>query len=203
MIGLLISLAVISTLVGVVYFSDATDSPNVVGEILQEAQPAARESAQSAVEAAKDAARALEAASRGESRPVAPATPELGPLTPITIGATAVKASIARTPKERTAGLSGVLELPEDVVKLFVFDVLGPQSIWMKEMLFALDIMWLDKSGVVVHVETNVAPETFPTSFSSPVPALYVIEAQAGFVETHGIKLGAVADLAKVVESNL
>jgi len=66
----------------------------------------------------------------------------------------------------------------------------GEHSIWMKDMNYAIDILWVAQEGNIVHIEENVSPDTFPTSFSSPTPAWYVVEATAGFVSTHGIELG-------------
>lgn len=109
---------------------------------------------------------------------------------PARIGSTTLKASVADSLQERIQGLSGTPFLPEDVVKLFVFGTAGSHSIWMKDMNYALDIIWLDEEGLIVHIEENVAPETYPESFASPVPAWYVVEANAGFVERHGIKNG-------------
>jgi uncharacterized membrane protein (UPF0127 family) len=60
----------------------------------------------------------------------------------------------------------------------------------MKDMNYALDIMWAAEGGEIVHIEENVSPETFSTSFSSPTPAWYVVEANAGFVAQHQIALG-------------
>jgi uncharacterized membrane protein (UPF0127 family) len=57
-------------------------------------------------------------------------------------------------------------------------------------MNYSLDIMWATQAGDIVHIEENVSPETYPKSFSSPVPAWYVVEANAGFVERHKIVLG-------------
>lgn len=91
---------------------------------------------------------------------------------------------------ERIQGLSDTPALPVDVVKLFVFGSGGEQAIWMKDMEYALDIIWADKEGKIVHIEKNVAPETYPKSFSSPVPAWYVIEANAGFVASSSIEVG-------------
>lgn len=109
---------------------------------------------------------------------------------PARIGSTSFQASVADTLSERIKGLSNTPFLPEDVVKLFVFGVAGSHSIWMKDMNYALDILWLDEEGLIVHIEENITPETYPKSFSSPVPAWYVVEANAGFVEKHSIKIG-------------
>lgn len=114
-----------------------------------------------------------------------------GPTAPMQIGTVAVAASIARTPAERVQGLSGTPFLPEDVVKLFVFDEPGAHGIWMKDMRYPIDIAWVDEGGIIVHVEASVDPATYPTSFSSPVPALYVIEANAGFFTQNEITVGS------------
>jgi uncharacterized membrane protein (UPF0127 family) len=118
-----------------------------------------------------------------------------GPLTAIRIGATLVQASVADTPAERIAGLSNTPLLPPGVVKLFVFDTDGPQSIWMKDMRYSIDILWLDQSGLVVHTVSDVSPDTYPNSFASPVPARYVIEARSGFVVEQGIVVGTPVSL--------
>jgi uncharacterized membrane protein (UPF0127 family) len=109
---------------------------------------------------------------------------------PILIGSTTVLASVADSLPERIAGLSNTPYLPENVVKLFAFASLGSHSIWMKDMKYALDIIWVAEDGSIVHIEEDVKPETYPESFASPTPAWYVIEANTGFVAKHGIKLG-------------
>lgn len=109
---------------------------------------------------------------------------------PIVIGDASVLASVADTIPERIKGLSDTPYLPENVVKLFVFGAEGPHSIWMKDMNYAIDIIWARRDGEIVHIEEAVAPETFPESFSSPVPAWYVIETNAGFVAAKGIERG-------------
>ncbi len=111
-------------------------------------------------------------------------------LVPVTIGDVAVQASVADSLPERIQGLSGTPYLPEGVVKLFAFGAEGEHAIWMKDMKYSLDIIWVSKTGSVVHIEENVAPETYPDSFSSPKPAWYVIEANAGFVASSSIKVG-------------
>lgn len=110
--------------------------------------------------------------------------------TPITIGSTTVAASVAETLPERIKGLSGTPYLPEGLVKLFVFGQEGTHAIWMKDMNYAIDIIWIAKSGEVIHIEESVAPETYPESFASPTPVWYVVEANAGFVLENNIQLG-------------
>jgi uncharacterized membrane protein (UPF0127 family) len=111
-------------------------------------------------------------------------------LVPIVIGATAVQASVADSLPERIKGLSDTPYLPDGVVKLFAFGAEGEHGIWMKDMKYPLDIIWVAKSGTIVHIEENISPETYPESFSSPTPAWYVIEANAGFVASTSLKVG-------------
>ena len=70
-------------------------------------------------------------------------------LIPVTIGSTSVQASVADSLPERIQGLSDTPSLPTGVVKLFVFGSGGPQSIWMKDMNYAIDIMWADEKGLI------------------------------------------------------
>lgn len=109
---------------------------------------------------------------------------------PIFIDGVVVEASVADSMSTRIKGLSGTPFLPDHVVKLFAFGVAGSHSIWMKDMNYPLDIIWFDNDGVIVHIEENVSPSTFPESFASPEPAWYVIEANAGFVASNTIAVG-------------
>lgn len=114
---------------------------------------------------------------------------------PLQIGSATVKASVADSLPERIRGLSDTPFLPEDVVKLFVFNALGNHSIWMKDMNYSIDILWATKEGEIVHIEENISPETYPASFESPTPAWYVVEANAGFVKANGIVVGSTISL--------
>ncbi len=117
------------------------------------------------------------------------------PLVPMTIGDKAVEASVAKTPNERRRGLSNTPFLPPGVVKLFVFEELGEWGFWMQDMNYPIDIIWLDEIGEVVHIETDVLPDTYPETFTPDALALYVIETEAGFAAEHDIRIGTTVDL--------
>jgi len=108
----------------------------------------------------------------------------------MTIGEIPVKASIADSWPERILGLSDTPFLPEDVVKLFIFDTPGLHSIWMKDMNYPIDIIWVSGTGVIVDIKESALPESFPASFSSTVDAVYVIETVAGFAEKFRVAIG-------------
>ena len=101
-----------------------------------------------------------------------------------------VAIEIADTPALREKGLSGREELGENEGMLFVFDSSSPRSFWMKDMHFPIDIIWIGEDKKVAGVSANISPNTFPQSFSSPVPVPYVLEVSAGWTERHGITPG-------------
>lgn len=111
-------------------------------------------------------------------------------LIPILIGSTTVQASLADSLPERIKGLSDTPYLPDGIVKLFAFGAEGEHSIWMKDMNYPIDIIWVEKGGAIVHIKQNIEPQTYPESFASPKPAWYVIETPAGFVAQSGIFVG-------------
>ncbi len=107
----------------------------------------------------------------------------------VVIGDKSIRIETAVTRQERETGLSGRLSLEKGSGMLFIFDNDGPQPIWMKDMNFSIDIMWIDVNKKVVHIEENVSPDTFPRAFSSTVNARYVLEVPAGSVQEYGIKI--------------
>jgi uncharacterized membrane protein (UPF0127 family) len=111
------------------------------------------------------------------------------------IGTVPVKASVAKTWPERIQGLSGTPFLPEDVVKLFIFDSPGLHSIWMKDMLYAIDIIWVNAGGEIVSIKESATPESFPESFLPEAEAVYVIETAVGFSARHNLKIGDMVTL--------
>lgn len=77
---------------------------------------------------------------------------------------------------------------------LFIFEDQGIRSMWMLNMQFSLDIMWIDAQGNVVHIEKDTQPcksalETMTCTFTNGngEEAKYVLEVAAGFVDKFGI----------------
>jgi uncharacterized membrane protein (UPF0127 family) len=91
---------------------------------------------------------------------------------------------------ERIRGLSLHSPLEDNQGMLFVFPEDDLYGFWMKDMLFPIDIIWIDKNLVIVHIETNVLPETYPKVFSPSVPARYVLELSAGQSDFLKLKIG-------------
>ena len=92
--------------------------------------------------------------------------------------------------KSREKGLSGRASLAKNEVMIFKFDTDDYHQIWMKDMKFAIDIVWTDAGKKVVYVEKAVAPETYPKTFAPDVPARYVLELSNGRADSLGIAVG-------------
>ncbi len=101
---------------------------------------------------------------------------------------------IVNNNNSRIQGLSGRTEIGSDGL-LFVFNHPNFHGIWMKDMLFDLDLIWL-KDGVVVDFDLSVSKPKLGTSLNSLLvyqpqqKANLVIEVPVGFVEQEKIKIG-------------
>jgi uncharacterized membrane protein (UPF0127 family) len=103
---------------------------------------------------------------------------------------TSITAELAVTEAERQKGLMFRDGLLPDQGMLFVFGEEGIYYIWMKNMKFSIDILWLDGEKRIVHVEKNVPPckkEPCP-SYASKIPAMYVLELRSGSVDENKLK---------------
>ena len=101
-----------------------------------------------------------------------------------------LKIEIADTLEERIKGLSGRESLNENAGLLFVHSEPGIYGIWMKDMLFAIDVIWLDSEYRVVDMAHHVRPDSFPEIFEPSGLALYILEVNAGFAKRNGIEIG-------------
>lgn len=113
-----------------------------------------------------------------------------------------IYAEVVDTPASRAQGLSGRRGLGEKEGMLFIFDHPGRYGFWMKDMLFPIDIIWINTDGVVVHVERNVSPSSYavtnpPQTFINEPDARYVLEVAAGQADKLGAHLGTGVKIAR------
>jgi uncharacterized membrane protein (UPF0127 family) len=107
-----------------------------------------------------------------------------------------VTAELARSSLEKGRGLSGRPGLTPGQGMLFVYEQPQPIGIWMKDMLFRLDIIWI-REGRIVQIEksapplTSTGPETVYTATGD-----LVLEVPAGFTTREKVRVG---DSARVV----
>lgn len=107
------------------------------------------------------------------------------------------RVTCAVSAEARARGLSGLEPaLPPGHGMLFIFDELAVQGMWMPDMRFPLDIVWVDENLTVVHV-TEGAPPCPQPSLPSNCPthgsrfrAKYAIEMTAGQAGIYGFVPG-------------
>ncbi|HEY6405220.1 MAG TPA: DUF192 domain-containing protein [Nitrososphaeraceae archaeon] len=120
----------------------------------------------------------------------------------IIVNGFAILADVAITDEDQIKGLSIRDQMNENEGMLFVYGEPSRQSFWMKDMKFPIDIIWLNGTGSVVHVEENLKP-CVPSlecpSFSPNENAQYVLETVAGFAQKHHLKIGTDIDFSIVL----
>ncbi|MEK7460149.1 MAG: DUF192 domain-containing protein [Patescibacteria group bacterium] len=97
----------------------------------------------------------------------------------------------------RAQGLSGSSPLSEHEGMLFIFPRSGNYGFFMKDMLYPIDIIWLDEKYRIVGVEERAMPESYPKVFYPASPARYVVELRAGFYSDYNINMGDVLKMSK------
>lgn len=105
------------------------------------------------------------------------------------------KAEVVQSDASKKKGLSGRESLEIDQGMLFVFNRSGIYPFWMKDMKFAIDIIWIDENKKIVYIAENAPPE--PGKKDSElfryVPknnSQYVLEINAGLSKLHNIQIG-------------
>ena len=96
---------------------------------------------------------------------------------------------LAETPEQLSFGLMFRRALPQDAGMLF--DYARPQqvSMWMKNTLIPLDMLFIDTSGHIVHIRQRAVPGSLE-AISSKVPVRGVLELNGGTVSRLGITRG-------------
>ncbi|MGZ4903619.1 MAG: DUF192 domain-containing protein [Halobacteriota archaeon] len=111
----------------------------------------------------------------------------------VSAGTATVDAEAADTPLKQEIGLMNRTGLGPNAGMLFLLPYAEPQGMWMKNMQFPIDIVFITEDLHVLQVYTEVPPcvaEPCPT-YVSDAPVLYVLEVNAGFCARHEIVSGA------------
>lgn len=125
------------------------------------------------------------------------------PMRTATVGDHTLSVEIADTDVLRRQGLSGRTELPKGTGMLFIFnqeDIKPP--FWMKDMVIAIDIVWIN-DGVVTQIHENIAPPASGAKDSDlklyipNTPIDYVLELPAGYTKEVGIAVGDTFSLSQ------
>ena len=104
---------------------------------------------------------------------------------------------LATTIAQKTKGLSGRDSLCKNCGMLFTFGFETNLPFWMKDTLIPLDMIWLDKNGKIVDIQT--ASEINSTKiYQNQTPAQYVLELNANDSQKINLKIGDIINLSKL-----
>ena len=108
---------------------------------------------------------------------------------------------VADTPELTTCGLMHRESLPEEQGMLFVYA--GISGFWNRNTLIPLSVAYLAADGRIVDIlDMEATPYAGAPAVIQPNPRepySYVIEANRGWYERHGIAVGDYADVADAV----
>ncbi|OGD86235.1 hypothetical protein A2164_03890 [Candidatus Curtissbacteria bacterium RBG_13_35_7] len=110
-----------------------------------------------------------------------------------------ILAEVAKDDKIKTKGLAKRDELPIGEGMLFVFDKSGQHRIWMKDMRFPIDIIWIDSTKKIVDIKQNAVIEPNKdddalTIYSPKTEALYILEINAGLASLNNLAIGSLVE---------
>ncbi|MEF2074966.1 DUF192 domain-containing protein [Consotaella aegiceratis] len=95
----------------------------------------------------------------------------------------------ADTPDERATGLVNRNSMPADHGMLFEFGESRPVTMWMKNTLIPLDMLFMDEDGRVTRIATNARPLSLAL-IPSGEPVRYVLELNGGSAARYGAAVG-------------
>lgn len=96
------------------------------------------------------------------------------------------------SPQALKRGLSGRKKLELGTGMLFIFETLQRHTMWMPEMHFPIDVVWLDETLSVVNISYGLQPcmNDNCLSYSSVYMAKYAIEMNSGDAAAYGFMNG-------------
>ena len=115
-----------------------------------------------------------------------------GPVSVVAVGDSAchrLDVLLADTPARRARGLMFVERMPADAGMLFVHRRPAMLSMWMKNTLIPLDMLFADREGRIINIAHGTPLST--DSIRSEGPASYVLELNAGRAAALGLDAGA------------
>jgi uncharacterized membrane protein (UPF0127 family) len=111
------------------------------------------------------------------------------PTLPLSAGMYLIDAEVAADFRQRAAGLMQRTSIPGNAGMLFVFDVPGPQCMWMRNTLLPLSVAFIADDGSIVNIE-DMQPKT-DASHCAKREVRYALEMNQGWFKQRGILPGA------------
>ncbi len=101
---------------------------------------------------------------------------------------------VARTPAQRAQGLMFRTALAPDAGMLFIYDPPSEVSMWMRNTILSLDMLFIAADGRITRIAANTTPMSEAT-IESRGPVSAVLELLAGSAKRLGIRPGNRIDL--------
>jgi len=89
---------------------------------------------------------------------------------------------VATSREQQARGLMAVRKIPAMTGMLFIYDFVATHSMWMKNTLIPLDMVFARQDGTVSSVAHDTEPHSLQ-SIASIEPVAYVLELNAGTAE--------------------
>lgn len=96
---------------------------------------------------------------------------------------------LAVTPNERSRGLMFRTEMSDYGGMLFDFGRASDISMWMKNTFISLDMLFIDRNGVIVGIEKRTVPKS-EAIIPAPKPVRFVLELNGGSADRLGFEVG-------------
>ncbi len=110
-----------------------------------------------------------------------------------------ISVEIAASQEQRELGLMHRTTLGKNHGMLFTYPDTALRRVWMKSTLLPLDILFLADDGHIVSMLDNLQPCTGDPCpiYDSKVPAMYMLELNAGFIHKNHLEIGQALLLPK------
>lgn len=115
---------------------------------------------------------------------------DLSAIKTVQINGVDINVELATTEAEQLQGLSGRTSLATSTGMLFVFANPANWGIWMKDMNFPIDVLWITDDLKVSDIVENMTPASYPKVYVPHVPTRYVLEVSAGMVKRYDWVVG-------------
>ena len=112
-----------------------------------------------------------------------------------------IAVEVAASADQRAQGLMFRRQLGKDEGMLFLYPSERVATMWMKNTLIPLDMLFIDADGHVVHIAERAVPQSTMT-ISSEKPVRAVLELNGGTAARLGIEAGAVVRLPAAAAQN-
>jgi hypothetical protein len=96
---------------------------------------------------------------------------------------------LALTPAQRAQGLMHIRELGHYEGMLFPSPAPAPATMWMKNTLIPLDMLFIREDGTIARIAARTTPLSEET-IDSGEPVTAVLELNGGFAERHAVAAG-------------